>query len=462
MQCGRRMFLAALILASKYLQDRNYSAKAWSKMSGLRTVEINSNERLFLSAVSWRLHIPEAVFKRWADIVLKYTAPHLPPPAGQSFGVADIKAIWKRVIPLLTPDLHEASILGRGSMAPRSTAIRTDRSSSATSTPFSSGFAVSPALQESTPTTSTTTLLQQPAPRSQPAPPTPALVRMGPLPTPQMTPSSEAASTPAASTCSPCRPSMPLTMAHAQARALCRSTSDRFPPRRTLSGRSSSGASVASSSLVSFGSSPESLVSDSSRSSRSSSISSVSGMSISAPCQTASVRLATCRLAGHEFGCDCASKSDDITAKDGAVSILNDADLTSSPTSMNVAIGNEVNTMKAPPFPRMTSCRKRGRARPGLSGDSELQSHVRSLLAKSHLTDQETEDLEGKISRSSVSPCVLQQAWKNNGRAASCTIPKGVQSPCALERGSCGRVPICSESGRKRVCSNVEPTLERS
>ncbi|KAF2223296.1 hypothetical protein BDZ85DRAFT_168672, partial [Elsinoe ampelina] len=69
MQCGRRMFLAALILASKYLQDRNYSAKAWSKMSGLKTTEINSNERLFLSAVNWSLHIPENIFKRWTDIV---------------------------------------------------------------------------------------------------------------------------------------------------------------------------------------------------------------------------------------------------------------------------------------------------------------------------------------------------------------------------------------------------------
>src|SRR3954471_6043261 len=27
LQCGRRMFLAALILASKYLQDRNYSTR---------------------------------------------------------------------------------------------------------------------------------------------------------------------------------------------------------------------------------------------------------------------------------------------------------------------------------------------------------------------------------------------------------------------------------------------------
>ncbi|EZF32937.1 hypothetical protein H101_03475, partial [Trichophyton interdigitale H6] len=51
MQCGRRMFLSALILASKYLQDRNYSARAWSKISGLNTAEINQNELMFLQAV---------------------------------------------------------------------------------------------------------------------------------------------------------------------------------------------------------------------------------------------------------------------------------------------------------------------------------------------------------------------------------------------------------------------------
>ena len=79
MQCGRRMFLAALILASKYLQDRNYSARAWSKISGLNTAEINQNELAFLEAVEWRLHISEAVFQRWTDIVLKYT-----PSAGGS------------------------------------------------------------------------------------------------------------------------------------------------------------------------------------------------------------------------------------------------------------------------------------------------------------------------------------------------------------------------------------------
>ncbi|KAF8453038.1 hypothetical protein BGX38DRAFT_1074534, partial [Terfezia claveryi] len=65
LQCGRRMFLAALILASKYLQDRNYSARAWSRISGLQTTEININEMAFLDAVNWRLHISETIFQKW-------------------------------------------------------------------------------------------------------------------------------------------------------------------------------------------------------------------------------------------------------------------------------------------------------------------------------------------------------------------------------------------------------------
>lgn len=73
LQCGRRMFLAALILASKYLQDRNYSARAWSKISGLNTSEINANELAFLTTVNWRLHISDQIFEKWTKIVLKCT-----------------------------------------------------------------------------------------------------------------------------------------------------------------------------------------------------------------------------------------------------------------------------------------------------------------------------------------------------------------------------------------------------
>lgn len=70
LQCGRRMFLSALMLASKYLQDRNYSARAWSKISGLRSNEINENERDYLYLIDYNLHIPKESFDNWSKIVI--------------------------------------------------------------------------------------------------------------------------------------------------------------------------------------------------------------------------------------------------------------------------------------------------------------------------------------------------------------------------------------------------------
>ncbi|KAA8894219.1 hypothetical protein FN846DRAFT_786779 [Sphaerosporella brunnea] len=111
-QCGRRMFLAALILASKYLQDRNYSARAWSKISGLNTQEINVNEMAFLKAVDWKLHISEVVFQRWTDLVLKYTSTPSPSPVSPTRSSLwsdeeHRKREWCELILRLSPDLRE-------------------------------------------------------------------------------------------------------------------------------------------------------------------------------------------------------------------------------------------------------------------------------------------------------------------------------------------------------------------
>ncbi|GAA5839612.1 hypothetical protein JCM5353_006588 [Sporobolomyces roseus] len=72
--CGRRMFLASLISASKYLQDRNYSNKAWSRISGLNVQEINENERAFLELVGWELHLSAGDFGRWVERLNTLTA----------------------------------------------------------------------------------------------------------------------------------------------------------------------------------------------------------------------------------------------------------------------------------------------------------------------------------------------------------------------------------------------------
>ncbi|MCJ1394083.1 hypothetical protein MMC18_006961 [Xylographa bjoerkii] len=108
MQCGRRMFLAALILASKYLQDRNYSARAWSKISGLKISEINTNEMAFVTAIGWRLHVPEPLFQRWTDVVLKFSPPSS--PSSPTFG-SDVSYAWRSIVPRLTPSLDEVDLV---------------------------------------------------------------------------------------------------------------------------------------------------------------------------------------------------------------------------------------------------------------------------------------------------------------------------------------------------------------
>jgi hypothetical protein len=92
LQCGRRMFLAALILSSKWLQDRNYSSKAWSKISGLKISEINENEMAFLSAVGWNLHVSQERYNIWNNLITEFT-PSLPPPPSPG---SSMSAHWER------------------------------------------------------------------------------------------------------------------------------------------------------------------------------------------------------------------------------------------------------------------------------------------------------------------------------------------------------------------------------
>ncbi|KAF9978562.1 hypothetical protein BGZ73_001735 [Actinomortierella ambigua] len=70
--CGRRTFLAALMVASKYLQDRNYSNKAWAKISGLSIKEINANELVFLKLVDYSLFVSHETFMRWTALLLAH------------------------------------------------------------------------------------------------------------------------------------------------------------------------------------------------------------------------------------------------------------------------------------------------------------------------------------------------------------------------------------------------------
>ncbi|KAK2763585.1 hypothetical protein FQN53_007289 [Emmonsiellopsis sp. PD_33] len=306
MQCGRRMFLSALILASKYLQDRNYSARAWSKISGLNTVEINQNELAFLETVGWKLHISEPVFQRWTDIVLKYT----PNAGGPSNGEG---LCWREVIPLLTPeldtiDLNNDSYRGVPDLVMSGT-------SSGSQTPMSDKLpSLSPPPNDQTPKCPRKAFATFEPASYAAVPPLPTIY---PLPTPQMTPESSAVNTPAASVGGFPGRKPSICAAMSQARSMCTrrttfetrptSTDDKAFPllecyRPPLVRRSSLARSASSAS------SPESMVSDvpsltssrSSRSSRSSSISSVASGAC-APTQPRLAMRATRRCAPPSY-----------------------------------------------------------------------------------------------------------------------------------------------------------------
>ena len=300
LQCGRRMFLSALILASKYLQDRNYSARAWSKISGLNTLEINQNEMAFLLAVNWRIHITDGVFQRWTDIVLKYTPTQPPSPGSACPRLTEHKSVdtWKAVILKLNPELDniegmssatsaQANVKSISAGCPRSyLPLVVERSA------FGYGS------NESTPTPKyySPAVLEPFSTAYPPSKPAPAL---GLLPTPRLTPQSTGFNTPAVSAASfmLSKPSS-LSLAMAHASNVC---SAQFTERWQQTSSPQSYVSYRRSSLansVSSMSSPESMISDtSSRSSRSSSISSASSL-MSAPISKSKLDVqARCRSA---------------------------------------------------------------------------------------------------------------------------------------------------------------------
>jgi len=267
LQCGRRMFLAALILASKWLQDRNYSARAWSKISGLQISEINENERAFLGAVRWNLHVTEDLYKVWSDLVMEHT-PSMPPPPGAAARCYERQcATFKELIQGLTPELdnlHDLVPAKKTRSLPGVSLV-----SPCDSSPLEPRSPLWPRSSQQLPTLPALGLL--PTPRSTPRP-LPSRLSCG-----FSTPAVSAASQLLGRTHS-------MSSAMSQANAISASqTLDRWPapvpvfstcrtsPESYVPSRRSSLANT-----VSTASSPESMVSDSSSQSRTSSISSAS------------------------------------------------------------------------------------------------------------------------------------------------------------------------------------------
>lgn len=429
LQCGRRMFLAALILASKYLQDRNYSARAWSKISGLKVCEINTNEMAFLEAVNWKLHIVDSIWEKWQEVVLRHTPTNPPSSPGGS-----ISNTWKDVIPLLTPELDIVELAPKAPVTPLRPSLRPQLSASPYRYPVDGS-----ASQESTPTPSRYQVPRflEPKPDLPVTPSLPSLARLGPLPTPSLTPQSLSSNTPAASAMAfgSRRPSMTSAMQQAQCSSLARTCVDQFNPsiKNGLEAYHfpSRRPSLAPSNS-SLSSSPESMISDNSRSSRASSISSVSSAGWAPPQSQANLaRLATCRSARLPYPGLPKCKEQNEYAPSEAMSSpdlesfhLDDSD--SSP--VNAA---------SPAFVAPVS-RKRGRS------SADLHQNVRHLL---HST-RSAFDLRGQ-------KVVLPDRTVTHSFLLSSNEPKGLQSP-RRTAPDCSRFPLQKDFGKKRSCCSTE------
>jgi hypothetical protein len=432
LQCGRRMFLAALILASKYLQDRNYSARAWSKISGLKVCEINTNEMAFLEAVNWKLHIVDAIWEKWQEVVLRHTPTNPPSSPG-----ASIPNTWKDVIPMLTPDLNIVEVTHKAPIAPVRPPLRPQLRVSPFCYPTMEGYG----SQESTPTPSSYQVPRFLEPKPDlltPTPSLPSLARLGPLPTPTLTPQPMTSNTPAASALAfgSRRPSMCSAMQQAQSSSLARTCVDPFNPsiRNGLEAYHfpSRRPSLAPSNS-SLSSSPESMVSDNSRSSRASSISSVSSAGW-APNQSLAnlARVATCRSARLPYPALSKCKEQhEYTPSEPTSSPDLDSFHIDSSESDSSPVKSKNPAFVAPPS------RKRGRS------SVDLQQNVRHML---HST-RSAFDLRGQ-----------QAVLPDRSVAESFLLgseTKGLQAPKRLSP-DCSRLPISKDFGKKRTCFSTE------
>lgn len=410
-QCGRRMFLAALILASKYLQDRNYSARAWSKISGLNTREINDNELAFLLAVNWKLHVTDEVYNRWTECVMKHTPPQPPSSGGTAQLQYDAQCNeFRHVILNLTPELDNLEELAPWSpiLSAREIPVRS------LYTPPAERIVVFRSKSD----IQTVTTQQVTPPVMEPTLPTvcapnrfaPAL---GLLPTPRLTPQTSGFSTPAVSAAS-CLLAKGSSMGFAMAQAtstVATQSADRWPLSETPSPpyQFTRRSSLANS--VSTASSPESMVSDSSRVSRTSSVSSAASLA-SAPSSKLDVQ-ARCRYA-KQFG-------ERWSLRPTVPSVAEDYEencLTASPESYTAPVGKDFCDMPLgmPVAHRQSEMDDAARAlqelqrdganqrataplrpslkrRRALSIENSLQDNVRDMLA-SRYTNTESEWLD--------------------------------------------------------------------
>ncbi|KAL1872339.1 PHO85 cyclin-5 [Diaporthe australafricana] len=431
------MFLAALILASKYLQDRNYSARAWSKISGLATHEINQNEMAFLLAVNWNLHVTEEVYNRWTDCVMKFT-PSQPPSPGSGVALVEFEhqcEDFRRIILQLNSDLDNLEdIVSMGgfapapSMSPRSLS---PRSVLAAAQDCVSGTATPTPRVHSTPNT------MEPAPS-----PAHTVVRLPPtfglLPTPRLTPQPSAAREPSPglaslSHCFGRSSSMSLAMGAASNVQMDRWPTTSSPQNYYTTTRRSSLANS-----VSTPSSPESMISDTSRTSRSSSISSASSLT-SAPHTKLDV-LARCRSAKL-----CSER---YALRPTIASVPEDFEenITSSPESYSGPV-NDLRGMSLETLTTKRDCEVDDATNDAARALQELHDNWR----RSHAT-QQLATAAPKVGSKRSRPLSVDHGLQENVRGMLREQYTSVGSDDSYQVP----LPTSSQDSRKRICCSAE------
>ncbi|KAI8061828.1 uncharacterized protein B0P05DRAFT_556805 [Gilbertella persicaria] len=78
-KCGRRMFLASLICAHKYLYDNTFTNASWAKISKLPVKEINGAEKALLEMLDYRLHVSHELYQKF-ESQLREAVPNTPVP----------------------------------------------------------------------------------------------------------------------------------------------------------------------------------------------------------------------------------------------------------------------------------------------------------------------------------------------------------------------------------------------
>ncbi|KAI9164462.1 PHO85 cyclin-5 [Blastocladiella emersonii ATCC 22665] len=70
--CSRRLFLASLVTAAKYLQDSVFSNRGWARVASLPAAEVTRLERMFLAGIAFELYVPPAVFASWSATLVAH------------------------------------------------------------------------------------------------------------------------------------------------------------------------------------------------------------------------------------------------------------------------------------------------------------------------------------------------------------------------------------------------------